>query len=167
MSKIHRPPRGLQHLLGSQSFGQNPDQLSQFVQPTIDLSGFYAAELLKVATDNGMITADGQIGEVVFTAPVALVAAGIEMGAVAAAEEMAFDIKLDNLGGVGFAVPVGSQGAHTYQTGSTPTFGMLFPQPLVVPGGCAVQGWVTSYAGALLGGTLRVLYVDLNPIDDT
>jgi len=166
MSKIHRPPRGLQHLLGSQSFGKNPDELRQDVQPTLDLSSYYAAELLKTETENGMITADGPTGSIKFAAPVALVAAGIEMGAVAAAEELAFDIRVSDLGGVGFSTVVGSQPPATYQTGATPSFGLLFPYPLVVPGGCEVQGFVTSYAGALLGWTFRVTYVDLNPIPD-
>lgn len=167
MSKIHRPPRGLQHLLGSQSFGQNPDQLVQSVQPTLDMTAFYAGELLKTQTVNTMVSADGVIGQIKFTAPVALVAAGIEMGAVTvAAEEMAFDIRLSELGGVGFSTVVASQGAHTYQVGSTPTFGTMFSPHLVVPGGCEVQGFLTSYAGALIGGTFRVLYVDLNPIAD-
>lgn len=167
MSKIHRPPRGLQHLLGSQSFGENPDQLAQVVTPTLDLTGYYSSELIKTLDTNTMVTADGQIGSFKFQAPVALVAAGIEMGALAAAEEMAFDIRLSDLGGVGFSTVVASQGAHTYQTGATPTFGMLFPYPLVVPGGCEIQGFLTSYAGALIGGTFRCTYVDLNPIDDT
>jgi hypothetical protein len=166
MSKIHRPPRGLQHLLGSQSFGKNPDELSQIVTPGLDLTGYYAAELLKTQTVNTNVASDGVIGAIKFTAPVGLVAAGIEMGALAAAETMAFDIRLANLGGVGFSTVLSSSNAGDWDAGSTPTWGMMFPNMLIVPGGAEIQGWLTNYAGALLGGTFRVLYVDLNPIDD-
>ena len=168
MSKILRSPRGLQHLLGTQAFGANPDQLSQFVQPTIDLTAFYKGELLKTASATTSITADGQIGSFTFQAPVAVVAAGVEMGPITVGpEELAFDVRLDQLGGVGFDVVVASQGPHTYQVGATPTFGTMFSPHLVIPGGGRIEGWVTSYAGPLLGGTFRCLYVDLNPTTDT
>ena len=47
MSKINRPPVGLQFLLGSQNFGENPSHLAQQVTPTLDLFEFYATELLR------------------------------------------------------------------------------------------------------------------------
>jgi hypothetical protein len=167
MSKIHRPPRGLQHLLGSQSFGQNPDELAQNVQPTLDMTGFYSAELLKTATKNTMMSGEGVVGQIKFTAPVALVAAGIEMGPLTGTDtRVSFDIRVSDLGGVGFSTVVGSQPCVQYPTGATPSFGMMFSPYLVVPGGCEVQGFLTAYTGALLGGTFRVLYVDLNPIAD-
>lgn len=40
MSRINRPPIGLQGLLQSKNFGVNPNELSQVVQPTIDLFSF-------------------------------------------------------------------------------------------------------------------------------
>lgn len=44
MSQINRVPQGLQDLLGSKNFGDNPAELSQVVAPTTDLSKFYEAE---------------------------------------------------------------------------------------------------------------------------
>ncbi len=48
MTQINRVPRGLQDLLNTQSFGKNPDQLGQVVQPVLDISAFYRAEKLEV-----------------------------------------------------------------------------------------------------------------------
>ena len=45
-SRINRPPVGLQDLLGSQSFGDNPNELLQFVTPTLDLEQFYESDLI-------------------------------------------------------------------------------------------------------------------------
>ena len=47
MSKINTPPLGLQSLLGSQSFGDNPDDLLQGVRPTVDMLPFYGVNSLK------------------------------------------------------------------------------------------------------------------------
>jgi len=39
-SRINTPPIGLQDLLGSQAFGDNPSELLELVQPTLDLLPF-------------------------------------------------------------------------------------------------------------------------------
>lgn len=41
MSRIQSPPRGLQDLLGTQNFGQNPNELSQTVVPVVNMGNFY------------------------------------------------------------------------------------------------------------------------------
>jgi len=164
VSKIHRPPRGLQHLLGSQSFGHNPDQLNQFVQPTLDLTGYYAAELLKTESNIGALATEGLITTVTFSAPVAIVACMLESGtAVAAAEVWAGSLRLDGLGGTNQNVAIYASAPASYDAGGFPTIGYTLPTPLVVPGGAQVKAYAHMYAGNLLTYTLRVLYVDLNP----
>jgi hypothetical protein len=168
MSKIHRPPRGLQHLLGSQSFGQNPDELAQSVQPTLDLTGYYSSELLKTAVVTGALAADGQVGSITFNAPVAIVAMGCEAStAISADEFVSWDLRLDDLGGTGQAVPVYESLRSQYFSGDYISTGFMLPYPLVVPGGCTARAFLRTYSGNLLTIQFRVLYVDLNPVDDS
>ncbi len=63
MSRINRPPKGLQGLLGSQSFGSNPDELLQEVRPSIELFPFWGAELLRHKIINGGRTTNGVIAQ--------------------------------------------------------------------------------------------------------
>lgn len=44
MSQISRVPKGLQDLLGSKNFGDNPSELGGVVAPTLDMFPFLAAE---------------------------------------------------------------------------------------------------------------------------
>jgi len=47
MSQINQPPVGLQSLLGTKNFGKNPDDLSQIVQPTVDMFPFWASQKIR------------------------------------------------------------------------------------------------------------------------
>lgn len=49
MSKINRPPVGLQDLLGSKNFGENPAEFLQTVRPIVDLFPFWASQQFRVA----------------------------------------------------------------------------------------------------------------------
>lgn len=44
MSRVNRVPFGLQDLLGSQNFGDNPSDFAQTIAPTIDMFPFLAQE---------------------------------------------------------------------------------------------------------------------------
>lgn len=61
MSRINRPPVGLQGLLDSQNFGENPSELGQIVRPTVDLFPFYATQLLRSSNIVGSKTGAGLI----------------------------------------------------------------------------------------------------------
>lgn len=65
MSQINRPPIGLQSLLGSKNFGQNPSELAQQVVPTVDLYPFWASQQLRFNRDT--VTAVAGQGSVVET----------------------------------------------------------------------------------------------------
>ena len=169
MSQIHRPPRGLQHLLGSQSFGKNPDELAQVVQPTIDITSLYASELLKTAEIQSAVTGTGLIGEITFQAPVAIVGFGVEFNiALGAARDLGFNFRLDGLGGTGVSCVIRQTHVNTYPAGVPPTSGYMMPYPLVVPGGAALSAFLDS--NAAFGATtlaFRVIYIDLNAGPDT
>lgn len=56
MSKINKPPLGLQDLLGSQSFGTNPGDLLQGVRPSLDMVPFWLWQNLEYAQDSATAT---------------------------------------------------------------------------------------------------------------
>ena len=47
MSKINRLPKGLQEFLGNTAQGQNPDELSQTVVPTLEMQQYHALDQMK------------------------------------------------------------------------------------------------------------------------
>jgi hypothetical protein len=59
MSQINRPPIGLQSLLGSQNFGENPSNLLQDVTSQLDLLPFYGAYLQKDVREIGNLIGRG------------------------------------------------------------------------------------------------------------
>lgn len=61
MSKINTPPVGLQSLLGSQSFGDNPNDLLEQVRPIVDLTPFWGSNKLEVQWSSGNRAAPGNI----------------------------------------------------------------------------------------------------------
>lgn len=61
MTQINRPPLGLQGLLGTQSFGQNPGEALQEVRPIVDMLPFWQTQLLRAATAVGQRDTPGLI----------------------------------------------------------------------------------------------------------
>lgn len=62
MSRINRVPLGLQDLLGSQNFGDNPSELGSVVAPTLDMTNFLRAERRWFAQASAFaIAVDGQV----------------------------------------------------------------------------------------------------------
>lgn len=63
MSKINSPPLGLQDLLGSQNFGDNPDELARTVFGGVDLIPFLGSSRLSYAraTESNTLTIGGGI----------------------------------------------------------------------------------------------------------
>lgn len=54
MSRINRVPAGLQSLLDSQNFGDNPSELSQVTAPTLELDKFLTKTLVRGTSDAGL-----------------------------------------------------------------------------------------------------------------
>lgn len=66
MSRINQPPRGLQDLLGSQNFGDNPSDLAETVIPSLEMLDFLSAEKIDFERIAGSRTArGGNVGVVV------------------------------------------------------------------------------------------------------
>lgn len=63
MSQINRPPIGLQSLLGSKNFGENPSNLAQQVLPAVDMFPFWASQVLKFEKVSGNSTGVGSLIE--------------------------------------------------------------------------------------------------------
>lgn len=59
MSRINRVPFGLQDLLGSQNFGDNPSELSSVVAPVLDMLPFLSAERYSYSYQSGNISNNG------------------------------------------------------------------------------------------------------------
>lgn len=66
MSRINRVPFGLQDLLGSTNFGDNPSELAPVVAPTLDLNLWLASERREATYGNLVAgTSDGVGGQLV------------------------------------------------------------------------------------------------------
>ena len=63
MSAINRPPLGLQGLLGSKNFGDNPSELARTVQPTLDMLPFMGGTTLRGNRISGGRTTLGLIAQ--------------------------------------------------------------------------------------------------------
>ena len=59
MSKINTLPKGLQQFLGNTHQGVNPSELSQTVQPQVDLQPFWSADKLKWFSNAVTVTTPG------------------------------------------------------------------------------------------------------------
>ena len=59
MSKINRLPKGLQEFLGNTAQGQNPDELSQTVVPTLEMQQYHALDQMKWVQATRTITTIG------------------------------------------------------------------------------------------------------------
>ena len=141
MSQINRPPLGLQQLLGSQNFGDNPAELGQVVAPTIDLLPFFGSGILRLRRVSGSRINEGEIVSLEFDEPVAVLsvaawndagasAAGVHVLGVAMSGPPSDNLPVDQQHMLGIGVPL-----VNWPTTSQPAVSFSFPQPLVVEGG--------------------------------
>lgn len=169
MSRINRPPSGLQQLLGSQNFGENPDELLQEVRPVIDCLPFFGADLLKVARASGANVNEGLVASAEFFGRVAIVGVSMHYASgLAANENMVIGIALSNIAGDNptepFFVAVEQYDNNRALLSSQPACSLMFPSPLIVEAGTTVEAWqLTYYSVTPDTATLRVLYYDLEP----
>lgn len=168
MSRINRPPNGLQQLLGSQNFGDNPNELEKSVQPTLDMFGFYGAGLLR--QENAGVIQAAPAGPVT----------GFEFKQYSAIVSASFHIDQTSGGSGNVALGIGltevageypnehnlivATNPSNYINNSYPTAAVKFDRPLIVEPGIWIFGHLL-YAG-LTGAQdfrLNVLYYDLSP----
>lgn len=166
MSRINRPPFGLQQLLGSQNFGKNPPDLAQVVQPTIDLTPFYGAGLLRMESNTGSASTEGQVQAINFDGRVALVGASLHVyNALTGAANLQLGIALSNLPGNDPDQPmfIGTGQRTAYTTSETPGFATQLFQPLILEQGAQLEGWYLVASGGTWQSRLTCLYYDLEP----
>lgn len=166
-SQINRPPLGLQQLLGSQNFGQNPPELKADVQSTVELLPFYGSGLLRMESNAGARTAKGEVSSVVLDGRVALLHASLEIyNPLTAPEDIGASISMRNISGND---PTTNCILHSTQDSYTnPAEPVLswysWPNPLIVEEGVRIVSayWYKSTAN-LVSSRLKVVYYDLSP----
>lgn len=144
MSQINRVPQGLQDLLGSQNFGDNPSELGSVVAPTLDLERLLFAERrwfsYKLAAN---VAVDGSFN--VHTVPagelwlVENCAVGVTLAGVGGSWQGVFGVSATQLTNVDTAgalsVPVAGLGQLNANAGAIigtgqAVFSHSFPKPL-------------------------------------
>lgn len=167
MSKINRPPLGLQQLLGSQNFGTNPADLEGKVRPTIELLPFYGAGVLRHAQTSGARVAAGDVCSVNLTGQVALL--GLSMDCynnLTAAETLGVALSAGYIAGNGSNQKFYfTSNLETYTNPASPVVATYtFPSPLIVEEGVTLfaEYWYKSTANSI-SARLSVLYYDLSP----
>ena len=171
MSKINTPPIGLQSLLGSQSFGDNPDDLLNGVRGSLDLLPFYSAVKGRFKSNSGARGSAGSFCKTTMGGGVGnegeaglLLGASVNLAIIAGGANFSGGIRLDNLPNI--SVPMWLQ--HTeYSTGTAPLPGSDFsaltwwaPQPIYLPNDAEVEAYATSL-DANVTATLTIYYIQL------
>lgn len=170
MSKINRPPLGLQQLLGSQNFGENPSDLKQDVQPVLEMFPLYGSGLLRVAEGTGSRTTEGLIVNTEFFGHSAIVSCSLRsVNDFTNAEAIAMSFALTNITGFDPAerINIASFNQSPRETGwpatSRPCWSFVFPTPLVVEPGVKLGAYYDfAVFAAAQSMELRVLYYDLS-----
>lgn len=169
MSAINRPPLGLQGLLGSQNFGDNPSDLLQQVRPTIDLFPFLGSQVLSQRQIQG-----GRVDQgLIVTQPVESGEVWAIVGASGFCDpsgpgpytlSMAIGLNdLNNVSAVGGThymaqtrQATGQAGNHFQSVSWNP------PQPLILESDTAIElWWMSANLAAPDTCTLSVLYYAL------
>ena len=149
-SKINTPPVGLQDLLGSQSFGENPNLLTEVVSPTLEQFPFLSADKISAYTQQQNVAATDPAVIFAFLQPAGevwmpLVWATTLDAATAVGIDWSVVYSLTNSGiAASNTVHLGpdAQGAKrsTFLVGEREIISHNFPQRFCVRGPCT---WVT------------------------
>lgn len=164
MSQINRPPIGLQFLLGSKNFGENPSDLSQQVIPTLDQLTFFASETLQIRKITATSAGQGLIiNEIVPLGEAWIIlsaAFGVEI--LATGDDNNMDVVLTDgaAGTTSFVV------ANTISVNPNAVVGSLRtvwtpPQPFLVPGSFGIGGEVAATNLASKDYELDLVYYKL------
>ena len=170
MSKINRPPLGLQGLLGSQNFGVNPDDLLREVRGTIDMLPFWGATQLRQKRLSGGRTTTGLIvsQEVIAGETWLLLGVGFDLTTLSAGGPYTLQgyIALNDLN-----VDLVTPGVHILKAGHISTglapgdtyeFGILLPQPIILEPQVKIElYWQQVNLAAADAVNLSVLYYSI------
>jgi hypothetical protein len=169
MSQINRPALGLQQLLGSQNFGDNPNDLSQIVAPTLDMLPFFGSGILRLRRVSGQLAGEGEISSIQFDQPIALLSATAWCQAgLTGAGRVQLGVAIS--GPPSNTLPVNQQhmlATGVFDSGSAatqqPAACYSFPGPLVVEPGTSIHShWLYNSANDPAFVQLTVLFYDLS-----
>ena len=166
MSRINRTPEGLQVLLGTQAFGDNPNELSQVVSPTVDLLPFFAASRLRQATLTGSRSTPGEIGRLDLPGKALIVSVGAEITAgVVGPGSIRWAFSFQRVPGPDPSNPCffAISDKMSVDSNITAAWGYTMPRPVVVLPGTKMTLEVLETSGGLFHSTLTVCYYDLSP----
>jgi len=145
MSKINSPPVGLQSLLGSKNFGENPDDLLREVRPTVDMLPFWGSQRLRfdqtVAIQAGvgsMVERQIPLGESWL-----VLSASITILNLASGAENGLAIHLDDslVGTISFRVAYQWSGTNPQPANQESSCIWQPPIPYLLAGGSVIRGW--------------------------
>jgi len=168
MSQINRPPLGLQELLGSQNFGDNPKDLGNLVSPTLDMLPFYGAGALKYRSTSGGRNGEGLISNVTLFGTVALIGCsawaetGLTVGSVGKLGLTMNGIATQTVPGDVEMVLAANEDGVAWPATSQPALAFTFPSPLVVEQGCTINSRWFYWTGNADTIRLVVAYYDLS-----
>lgn len=168
MSQINTPPLGLQQLMGSQNFGDNPSDLAQQVIPTVDLTPFLATRKIRHKTTSGGRSDVGIISNIPIEGPSMLIGASMFLaGGLAAPDTQAMMITMSGLptqfGTPGVEIVLKAGPRVTYAAGETPGIDWQAPTPIIVDDGVTINGrWATPTGNSGDLVQLAVWFVDLS-----
>jgi len=167
MSQINRPPLGLQNLLGSQNFGDNPRELAGAVAPTLDMMSFYGSGILRMRRISGALATEGEIAQYEFDDRVALLSlAGWQQAGASGAHTCQLGLAISGPPNESLPVDQPHQLAQTFpfaHTGtSQPVACYTFPTPLVVEAGTKVHLYWLTNPGNVNSVQMTILFYDLS-----
>lgn len=159
MSQITRVPLGLQDLLGSKNFGDNPSELAQVVAPVLDVSKFLSIERRRWWTDGVVrVAANSQFAAVripdgelwlieAFSLALDIGVNGAGLGAdfsVQAAQLVGSDLPAENHCLVGWPRYEPATTAGTFPSGLHHDV----PEPYFLQSGTDIRFFATQFTGA-------------------
>jgi len=153
-TKINRPPSGLQWLLGTQSFGKNPDQLSLVTLPTIEQLPFLGVQTQQVSRDTVTANARGpwcsiEVPDGEYWIPIQ--AAFRSIGVQTAGDSLSMSIQVGDLPGAGSLATSGGIVLASSPLQTAVAVGDVFklawtaPSTFLVAGQTRFRGFLDSY----------------------
>ena len=165
MSQINTPPFGLQSLLGSKNFGDNPGELLQEVRPMVDLLPFWGSQFFKALQVTA--TSAGQGVLVSTQVPEGknwmIISATAGMEVLSSGDDLTSWVAVDPSPNGSESHVVASFSIINPNTPGSPVYATWQPPfPFLLPSGYVLQGGVWSANLTPRDVSLDVLYYELS-----
>lgn len=168
MSRINQVPRGLQKLLGSQSFGDNPSNLVQDVQGQVALLDLFAADKLTFERTTNSAAGRGIVDNITVPSGELWMVHTVSclLNGAAAADRYGISIRLDGLpgmqAGIGLSMPIARADFTAAAIGDLLSCFQSFDAGhLILQGGNRVTAWFDVHPAGTDSLDLMVWYAKL------